>query len=147
SIFRQPGTLRNGLGGRSPLCSAAVEPQGADMLKHIIAMTGCAAVLAVATGAVAAEKAMNLSRKAKSGGVSQLAYSGRWDRNCTGLPVKITFTRQPANGSAWSVEADEVLPASTPGSGNTGPCAGKTIKSKKIMYRSNPGFRGKDTVG
>ena len=120
---------------------------GADMHRHIIAVAGLAVAFAVTSGASAAEKTMNLSRNAKSGADSRLAYSGRWDRNCNALPVKITFTRQPANGSAWSVEADEVIPPSTPASGNTGQCAGKTIKSKKIMYRSNTGFRGSDTVG
>ena len=45
------------------------------------------------------------------------------------------------------VEADQVMPPSTPGSGDTGRCAGKTITGKKIMYRSKPGFRGSDTVG
>ena len=114
---------------------------------HRYVITGFAAALAVASGAFAAEKTMNLSRNAKSGADSRLAYSGRWDRNCNGLPVTVTFTRQPANGTAWSVEADEVIPASTPASGNTGACAGKTIKSKKIMYRSAPGFHGSDTVG
>ena len=115
------------------------------MYKHF--MGGFAAALVLTGAAVAAEKTMNLSRNAKSGADSRLAYSGRWDRNCNALPVKITFTRQPENGTAWSVEADEVLPASTPGSGDTGQCAGKTITSKRIMYRSKPGFRGGDTVG
>jgi hypothetical protein len=114
------------------------------MHKHFIA--GFAAALVVTGAAVAAEKTMNLSRNAKSGADSRLAYSGRWDRNCNALPVKITFTRQPENGTAWSVEADEILPASTPGSGDTGQCAGKTITSKRIMYRSKPDFRGSDTV-
>lgn len=114
------------------------------MHKHMIAIIGWTAALAVA--ASAAEKTMDLSRTAKSGVDSRLAYSGRWDRNCNSLPVKITFTGQPANGTAWSVEADEVIPPSTPASGNTGQCAGKTIQSKRIMYRSAPGFRGSDTV-
>jgi hypothetical protein len=39
-----------------------------------------------------------------------------------------------------------VIPASTPAMGDTGQCAGKTVKSKKIMYRSAPGYRGSDTV-
>ncbi|MBV9392805.1 MAG: hypothetical protein JOZ84_00180 [Methylobacteriaceae bacterium] len=117
------------------------------MHKHFFAMTAFAAMLTAASGAWSAEKTMNLSRNAKSGVDSGLAHSGRWNRNCNSLPVKITFTHQPENGSAWSVEADEVLPPSTPGSGDTGQCAGKTIKGKKIMYRSKPGFRGSDTVG
>ena len=114
------------------------------MHHHII--IGFAAALAVTSGALAAEKTMKLSRNAKSGLDSLLAYSGRWDRNCNALPIKITFTRQPTNGMAWSVEADRVIPTSTPASGDTGECAGKTVPSKKIMYRSAPGFRGNDTV-
>ena len=113
---------------------------------HRYFITMAVLALATASGAMAAEKSMNLSRNAKSGLDAGLAYAGRWDRNCSALPVKVTFTRQPQNGMAWSVEADEVLPASTPGSGNTGQCAGKTITSKKIMYRSKPGYHGSDTV-
>jgi hypothetical protein len=118
-----------------------------DMHKQFMAMLGFAAILAALGSALAAEKTMNLSRNAKSGTDSRLAYSSRWDRNCNSQPVKITFTRQPENGTAWSVEADEVLPPSTPGSGDTGKCAGKSVNGKKIMYRSKPGFHGSDTVG
>ncbi|MBV8826515.1 MAG: hypothetical protein JO220_16120 [Hyphomicrobiales bacterium] len=117
------------------------------MHKHLITTIVFAVIFSAASGASAAEKTMNLSRNAKSGLDSRLAYSSRWDRNCNSQPVKITFTRQPENGTAWSVEADEVLPPSTPGSGDTGQCAGKTITGKKIMYRSKPGFHGSDTVG
>jgi hypothetical protein len=63
------------------------------------------------------------------------------------LPIKVTLTRQPAHGTAWSVETDRVIPTTTPAMGDTGKCAGKNIKSKKIMYRSAPGFHGSDTVG
>jgi len=115
------------------------------MHKHII--IGLAAALVVANGALAEEKSMKLSRNAKSGVDSRLAYSGRWDRNCNGLSVTVTITRQPANGTVSVMDADEVIAASTPASGSTGKCAGKTIKSKKIMYLSKPGFRGSDTVG
>jgi hypothetical protein len=100
----------------------------AEMHKHAFAIVGCLAALAAATSASAAERNMNLSRNAKSGVDSPLAYSN------------------PANGTVSVVDAEEVLPASTPGSGNTRQCAGKTIQSKKIMYLSNPGFRGSDTL-
>ena len=116
------------------------------MQKHIIAIAGFVAALALASGTLAAEKTMNLSRNAKSGVDSRLAYSGRWDRNCNGVPVTVTITRQPASGTVSVVDADEKIAASTPASGSTGKCAGKTIKSKMIMYRSKPGFRGNDTV-
>jgi hypothetical protein len=117
------------------------------MYKHIIAVAGLATALAMANSALAAEKTMNLARKAKSGVDSGLAYAGRWDRNCNGQPVTVSITRQPANGTVSVIDADETLPASTPASGGTGQCAGKTITSKKIIYRSAPGFRGSDTVG
>ena len=93
------------------------------------------------------ERNMNLARSAKPGADSLLAYSGRWDPNCNSLPVTVTITRKPRNGTVSVLDAEQVLPASTPGSGNTGQCAGKTIKSKKIMYFSNPDFRGSDSVG
>ena len=115
------------------------------MHKRII--IGFAAALAVTSGAWAAEKTMNLSRNAKSGVDSPLAYAGRWDRNCNGMPVTVTITRRPANGTVSVVDADQKLAASTPASGSTGKCAGKMIKSKRIMYLSKPGFRGSDTVG
>jgi hypothetical protein len=53
-----------------------------DMHKLFTAMVGFAAILAATGSAMAAEKTMNLSRNAKSGADSRLAYSGRWDRNC-----------------------------------------------------------------
>jgi len=116
------------------------------MHKHIVAIVGLVA-LAVASGASAEEKTMNLSRNATSGADSLLAYAGRWDRDCKELPIKVNFTQQPAHGTAWSVETDRVIPTSTPATGSTGKCAGKSVTSKKIMYRSAPGFRGSDTVG
>ena len=116
------------------------------MHRHIIAIAGLAA-LAAASGASAEEKTMNLSRNANSGADSLLAYAGRWDRDCKELPIKVSFTGQPAHGTVWSVETDRVIPASTPAMGDTGKCAGKSVKSKKIMYRSAPGFHGSDTVG
>jgi hypothetical protein len=117
------------------------------MQRRIIAIAALATSLAAASGAAAAEKTMNLSRNAPSGADSLIAYAGRWDRDCKELPIKINFTRQPANGTVWSVEADRVIPASTPAMGDTGKCAGKTVRSKKIMYRSAPGFHGSDTLG
>jgi hypothetical protein len=116
------------------------------MHKSSNAIFGFLAMLVSISGAAAAERNMNLTRTAKSGVDSLLAYSNRWDRNCNALPVTITVTKKPINGIVSVADEDQVLPASTPGSGGTGQCAGKTIKSKKIMYRSNPNFHGNDTV-
>lgn len=115
------------------------------MPKRIIAMIGCAAALAVASGAAAAEKSVKLSRNAKPGADVTIAYAGRWDDDCNSLPVTITITQAPANGTVSMLDADEALPE--PGSDDTGQCGGKVIKSKMIMYRSNPGFSGDDTIG
>ena len=115
------------------------------MHKHIIAILGLLVTsLAGTSGALA--KDLNLNRTAKSGVDSQLAYAGRWDRNCNGLPSTVVITQKPLNGTATVVDTDQVIAASTPGSGDTGQCAGKTIRSKKIMYRSSPNFRGNDLV-
>ena len=113
------------------------------MHHHTIA--GVVLALAVATAGASAQN-LNLNRTAKSGADSPLAYSGRWDRNCNAVPVTVTITQKPLNGTATVIDADRVLAQSTPGSGDTGQCAGKTIRSKRIMYRSNPNFRGNDKV-
>jgi hypothetical protein len=115
------------------------------MLDRLVISASLATLVAV-SAAPAAEKSMNLNRTAKSGVDSGLAYSHRLDRNCNPQPLTITITKQPMNGTASVLDADEVVPASTPASGSTGACAGKTVKAKKIMYRSNAGFRGNDTV-
>ncbi len=110
---------------------------------------GCIAIsgiLALLLADIASAKDMNLNRTAKSGTDSPLAYSGRWDRNCKTAPNTITVTKQPMNGTVSVVDAEETIPASTPASGSTGQCAGAKIMSKKIMYRSNPNFRGNDAV-
>jgi hypothetical protein len=114
------------------------------MPKRLIAISGFVATAATVSGASA--KDISINRTAKSGVDSLIAYSGRWDRNCNPLPQTVTITQKPANGTATVADGEETLPAATPGSGNTGQCAGKTIKSKKIMYQSKPNFRGKDTV-
>jgi hypothetical protein len=116
------------------------------MCKCALLMIGFFALTVTSHEAAAAERTMNLSRTVQSGASSLLAYSGRWDRECTSLPVTIKITKTPANGTISVSDGDEVLPEATPGSGNTGQCAGKIIKSKKIMYQSKPNFHGSDTV-
>ena len=101
----------------------------------------------LACGTVAA-KEIKLTRSAKSGVETRLAYSAHWDtKTCNSLPNKVTISRQPEHGTASIKPAEETLPQSTPGSGGTGPCAGKTVQASAIMYRSNPGFKGTDTLG
>jgi len=96
----------------------------------------------------ATAKEIKLTRTAKSGVETRLAYSGHWDtKTCNSLPDKVTISKQPEHGTASIKPAEETLQQSTPGSGATGACAGKKIQASAIMYRSNPGFKGVDTLG
>ncbi|MGO9699594.1 MAG: PAN domain-containing protein [Xanthobacteraceae bacterium] len=96
--------------------------------------------------AAAAAKVLNLTRSAASGVESPLADSVRLDRDCNSVPSSVTITRKPTNGTAWVIEASYPMPASTLATGNTGKCAGRSVTGHKIMYRSNEGFHGTDTV-
>jgi hypothetical protein len=107
-----------------------------------------AAAIVLLAYSIAAAKELKLTRTAKSGVETRLAYSGHWDtRTCASLPDKVTISKQPEHGTASIKPAEETLPQSTPGSGSTGPCAGKKIPASAIMYRSKPGFKGTDTLG
>jgi len=114
-----------------------------------IGRTGIAAVvIALLACSVAGAKELKLTRTAKSGVETLLAYSSHWDaKTCNSLPNKVTISKQPEHGTASIKPAEETLPQSTPGSGGTGPCAGKKVQASTIMYRSNPGFKGIDTLG
>jgi hypothetical protein len=90
---------------------------------------------------------VNVTRSATSGDESALAYTGSWNsKTCTAVPAVVTIAKPGSYGTARVVDAEEILTASTPGSGLTGSCAGKTIASHKIMYLSNPDFHGTDVV-
>jgi hypothetical protein len=106
-----------------------------------------AAIVLLALSATAA-KEIKLTRTAKSGVETRLAYSAHWDtKTCNSLPNKVTISKQPEHGTASIKPGEETLPQSTPGSGATGPCAGKKVQASAIMYRSTPGFKGTDTLG
>lgn len=90
---------------------------------------------------------LNLTRSAKSGLESLIVEERLWDRNCNALPVTVTITKNPANGTISVVPgARSTIPASTPASGSTGACAGKQVTGNEIWYKSAPGFRGTDSV-
>jgi hypothetical protein len=94
----------------------------------------------------AAAKAPSYRRTVQSGVDSPLAYERSWDANCQPLPLQVTITQQPANGSIWAIEGTSTIPASTPRGGNTGACAGKSVLGNEVFYRSNAGFHGEDSA-
>jgi hypothetical protein len=89
---------------------------------------------------------IKLTRTVKSGVEALIGHERSWDRDCQPRPSRVTITASPANGTAWVAHGASTIPESTPRSGSSGQCAGKPITGNRVMYRSNPGFRGTDTV-
>lgn len=114
-----------------------------------IGRTGVAGVgIVLLACGIAVAKDTYLTRTAKSGVETRVAYSAHWDTTtCNSLPNRVTISKRPEHGTVSIKPAVETLPQSTPGSGATGPCAGKKVQASAIMYRSNPGFKGVDTLG
>ena len=87
-----------------------------------------------------------VTRTAKSGVDSLIAYERGWDRNCQPTGSSVTFTSQPAHGKASVVQGTSIIPPSTLRSGDTGHCVGQSIVGNEIRYLSAPGFHGRDHV-
>jgi hypothetical protein len=97
--------------------------------------------------ALALAQELTLTRSAESGVDTRIAHERAWDRSCNALPVKVSITKNPVNGTVAVVPGvSSTLPANTPASGSTGTCAGKTIIGDTIRYKSKSGFHGTDSV-
>jgi hypothetical protein len=97
--------------------------------------------------ALALAQELTLTRSAESGVDTRIAHERAWARNCDTLPVKVSITKNPVNGTVAVVPGvTSTLPANTPASGSTGTCAGKTITGITIRYKSKSGFHGTDSV-
>jgi hypothetical protein len=105
----------------------------------------CSIASVVCVG-MATAKDLKLTREAKSGVDSRLAYERAWDRDCKSLPVTVTMTQQPKNGTVSVVQGTSTIPASTPRAGEIDRCVGKPVTGNEIRYKSKPGFRGTDTL-
>jgi hypothetical protein len=80
-----------------------------------------------------------------SGVESQIGRAWARDQNCNALPASITITRPPTNGKISVVSG--TVPAARRRVGTNSRCPeNQQIVGKKIMYQSNPGFHGTDTV-
>ena len=113
-------------------------------IRTLIPATALLAPSSIGAGAFAQE--IKLTRPAQSGIESLLANERSWDRNCKPLATSVTITSQPSNGKVTVIQGVSTLPPTTPRSGSTGDCAGKSVTGNQIMYQSNPGFRGTDTL-
>jgi len=115
-----------------------------SVIRTFVPAIALLAALLIGTGAPAQE--IKLTRPAQSGVKSLLANERSWDRNCKPLATSVTITSRPSNGKVTVIQGVSTLPPTTLRSGSTGDCAGKPVTGNQIMYQSNPGFRGADTL-
>jgi hypothetical protein len=113
----------------------------------ILSRCVCLVALAFGTGATSSLAGdLVLTRAAQSGVASLIGYERAWNRNCQDVGTTVTITGQPSHGSVSVEQGSSTIPASTPRSGSTGQCAGRQIAGNQVMYRSEPGFHGRDHV-
>lgn len=94
----------------------------------------------------AAADDLQLTRITTSGVDTLIAYERGWDGNCNPVPVTVTFTKMPSHGIVSVVQGTSTIPDSTARHGSTGKCAGRTITGNQLMYRSEAGFYGSDSI-
>ncbi len=102
--------------------------------------------IALIAAAQASAQQLSLSKTVRSGISSRLAYERSWDHACTATSAEVSITQQPEHGTASVVQSSSAIPASTPRSGSTGQCAGRQVTGNEVVYRSQPGFHGRDRV-
>ncbi|HLH96518.1 MAG TPA: hypothetical protein VKW08_15485 [Xanthobacteraceae bacterium] len=103
-------------------------------------------LITAASCSVTFAQVLTLTRTAVSGMDSLLAHEHAWDRNCNARETKITITKKPQHGAVSIVQGASTIPDSVPRTGNTGPCAGKTITGNEVLYKSADGFHGMDSL-
>ncbi len=109
--------------------------------------TTVASTLLLALGAMqAAAQQVSLTKAVRSGASARLGYERAWDRSCAAVAAQVSLTQQAEHGTVSITSASSTIPASTPRSGSTGPCAGRQVVGNEIVYRSEPGFHGQDHV-
>jgi hypothetical protein len=116
------------------------------MKTFLLGRIALGSIAAVACIGIAAAQELKVTREAQSGVDSHLSWERGWDRDCKAIPITVTITQQPTNGTISVTQATSNIPESTARSGGTGACAGKPVTGNQVKYRSNPGFRGTDTV-
>ena len=115
-------------------------------MRTLVVSLACATAALIWAGPAAAQT-LTLTRSAQSGVESTIAQERGWDRNCNTVAVTVTITKNPSNGTVSVASGvTSTIPASTPASGSTGACAGKSVTGNAVKYKSNAGFRGTDSV-
>ena len=120
-----------------------VQTRMGKTMRRLVVAIATVTALRLDAGALAQE--IKLTRSAVSGVELLLVDERSWDANCKPLATAVTITTQPNNGRVTVVQGVSVVAAST-SSASTAHCAGKSITGNQILYQSNPGFRGTDTL-
>jgi len=97
----------------------------------------------VVLAALAPAMAASLSSTAPSGVKTQVAQHNAYNRDCVAQHVVLKITTPPANGTATVAQENKVVPE-VARLGGPQSCAGHTIPTAVVYYRSKPNFKGTD---
>jgi hypothetical protein len=122
---------------------AMIRISAGNAVRILTAAIASPALVLIASGASAQE--IRLTRPVQSGAEAILVDERAWNAKCKPLGASITITSQPINGKVTIVPGVSVVPISTQ-SGSAGRCGGKSVSGNQILYKSNAGFRGIDTL-
>jgi len=90
---------------------------------------------------------LHQSGAVESGVETVLAHGRHWNTApCIPLRTTVAIVKPPAHGTVRIVNEITAVPKTTLRGGSTGYCAGMLLYGKKILYRSEPGFEGPDTL-
>jgi hypothetical protein len=97
----------------------------------------------LALAALAPAMAASLSVTVPSGAKTQVAQHNAYDEDCVAQHVVVKITTPPANGTATTAQESKVVPQFAK-LGGMQTCAGHTMPTAVVYYRSKPNFKGTD---
>ena len=94
----------------------------------------------------AAGPAQSRTVETRPGKTVQIANFHAWDRFCGSIKVHVDVTREPSHGVVV-IHLTSSTKITRANRGSVHLCKGKRVKSVKVEYRPDPGFRGSDRFG
>jgi hypothetical protein len=86
-----------------------------------------------------------LSATVRSGVKTQVAQHNAYNNDCAALHVVVKITTPPANGTVTTTRESKVVPL-VARLGGLQTCAGHTMPTAVVYYRSKPNFKGTDQI-
>jgi len=99
----------------------------------------------LALAALAPAMAASLSVTVPSGANTQVAQHNAYDEDCVAQRVVVKITTPPANGTVTTAQESKVVPQFAK-LGGAQTCAGHTMPTAVVYYRSKPNFKGTDQI-